>query len=189
VASGTIPTTWPFTICGAVGWRRGSNHSFYLYSILGNRWSSISKRTWPKRASRKGKLTHPWVSGAFSSSHYALINFNSFFSGETGSMAILPWIIFFAWKLRNRTALLILILPVLFLFGSFIRHSFATHSICAIAFLWLEKIRCAINPSEGLLRVAQRNNIYNLSLFINRSYLYFTSRLFNRKNGNSDNPD
>jgi len=42
--------------------------------------------------------TLPWVSAAFASSHYALINFHHFWGGETGLMAVLPWIVLAAYN-------------------------------------------------------------------------------------------
>jgi len=93
----------------------------------------------------------PWASAAFTCSYYALLNFNLFIGGESALMAVLPWIILFAWRFRNRTALLVPILPALFLCGSFIKHSFAIHSICIITFLWLEKVRHIPAPSKGII--------------------------------------
>ncbi|WP_156468878.1 hypothetical protein [Cephaloticoccus capnophilus] len=90
----------------------------------------------------------PWVSAALASSHYALINFHHFWGGETGLMAVLPWIVLAAYKLRHRTLALILFLPPLFLLGSFIKHAFAIHSFCILAFLWLEKSREELSLSD-----------------------------------------
>jgi len=107
----------------------------------------------------------PWVSAAFSCSYYALLNFHQFIGGEIGLMAVLPWIILFAWKFRNRTTLLALISPVLFLCGSFIKHSFAIHSICIIIFLWFEKIRGIPGPSKGIVRFIKNSITANIPLF------------------------
>jgi len=98
----------------------------------------------------------PWVSAAFASSHYALINFNHFWGGETGLMLVLPWVVLVAWKLRHHTLFLVLFLPPLFLLGSFIKHSFAIHSICILAFLWLEKSREELNPSDKKTTTAKK---------------------------------
>jgi len=98
----------------------------------------------------------PWVSAGFSCSYYALINFNHFIGGETGLMAILPWVVLIAWKLRNRNLLLVLFLPPIFLLGSFIKHSFAIHAICIITFLLTEKYREIENPFDKKLKSIQR---------------------------------
>jgi len=90
----------------------------------------------------------PWVAAVFSCSYYALINFSEFSGGETGLMAVLPWIVLVAYKLRHRNLLLVLILPLLFLLGSFIKHSFAIHSICILSFIWLEKSRETLNYED-----------------------------------------
>jgi len=107
----------------------------------------------------------PWASAAFTSSYYALLNFHQFIGGEVALMAVLPWIILFAWRFRNRTALLVSILPILFFCGSFIKHSFAIHSICIIIFLWIEKIRHIPNPSEGVIRFLKNSIISSIPLF------------------------
>jgi len=99
----------------------------------------------------------PWVAAGFSCSHYALINFNHFWGGETGLMAVLPWIVLVAYKLRNRNLLLILLLPPLFLLGSFIKHSFAIHSICILSFLWSEKSRECLSPSDKIIKNVKKS--------------------------------
>jgi len=90
----------------------------------------------------------PWVSATFACSHYALINFYHFWGGETGLMALLPWVVLIAWKLRNHSLLSFLVLPWVFLLGSFIKHSFAIHAICIISFLFLETTKSTLNSSE-----------------------------------------
>jgi len=90
----------------------------------------------------------PWVSAAFACSHYALINFYHFWGGETGLMALLPWSVLIAWKLRNHSLLSFLVLPWIFLLGSFIKHAFAIHTICIIIFLFLETTRDTLHSSE-----------------------------------------
>jgi len=105
-----------------------------------------------------GDLRMPsWVSAAFASSYYALINFHHFWGGETGLMAVLPWIVLIAYKLRNRNFLLILLLPPLFLLGSFIKHSFAIHSICILSFLWIERSREALTLSDKKITILQHS--------------------------------
>jgi len=99
----------------------------------------------------------PWVSAAFASSYYALINFHHFWGGETGLMAVLPWIVLAAYKLRYHTLSLILFLPPLFLLGSFIKHSFAIHSICILSFLWIERSREALTLSDKKTTILQHS--------------------------------
>jgi len=83
----------------------------------------------------------PWITIALACSYYALSNFFYFIGGETGLMMTLPWIILCALKIRRCPFLLALILPILFLLGSFIKHAFAIHSACIIGFLFLENLR------------------------------------------------
>jgi len=83
----------------------------------------------------------PWISYAVSCSYYNFINFSHFQSGEPLTLALWPWVTLVAWKFRKRNFLLIPILPVLFLLGSFFKHSFAIYALCILAFLWSENIR------------------------------------------------
>jgi len=98
----------------------------------------------------------PWVSAAFASSRYALSNFNYYWGGETVLMAILPWVVIIAWKLRNNNLFLVLLLPFLLLLGSFIKHSFSIHSICIITFIWLEKSREILSSSDSRTAILRK---------------------------------
>jgi len=80
-----------------------------------------------------------WISGSYACSIYSLINFHHCRGGETLIMALWPWCALIAWRLRNHSIRLVCILPLLFLIGSFIKHSFAIYSICILSFLGIER--------------------------------------------------
>jgi len=81
-----------------------------------------------------------WISGSYACSYHSLINFSYFGGGEPLIMALWPWVALIAWHLRNNNVLLVCVLPLLFLVGTFIKHSFAIYSLCIIAFLGIDKL-------------------------------------------------
>jgi len=100
----------------------------------------------------------PWISYAVACSYYNFINFSHFQSGEPFTLALWPWVTLVAWQLRKCNHLLIPILPILFLLGSFFKHSFAIYALCILAFLWTENIR----EREISLRSGIKNMINSL---------------------------
>jgi len=108
----------------------------------------------------------PWISGAIACSYYSLINFSFFWGGETFIMGLWPWIALVAWRLRKRNALLVAILPLLFLIGSFIKHSFAIYAFCILLFVWVERVvDIGIRRSDRVAYVLKRVALVSFPLF------------------------
>jgi len=81
-----------------------------------------------------------WISSSYACSIYSLVNFYQFGGGEPLIMGLWPWVALVAWRLRNNNSLLVCVLPLLFLLGSLIKHSFAVYALCILAFLSLERL-------------------------------------------------
>jgi|GEM_PF-304713 len=127
----------------------------------------------------------PLVSLAATFSHHTFSQFSSFIGGEPLSIALWPWTCLIAWKLRKRYLLLTITLPVLFLTGSYIKHSFAICALSILAFLWFDSLRKAIisradkhDNSKPLLYI-------NFSLFAIGLLYIFTRNIIIPSNGGS----
>jgi len=83
----------------------------------------------------------PWVTAVACSTHYMFYAFGHFIGGEVAQIAVWPWAVFAAWKLRKRTIALIIVLPLIFLTGAFGKHSFAIYALAILVFLWIEALR------------------------------------------------
>jgi len=83
----------------------------------------------------------PWLTAVACSTNYMLYPFGYFTGGEVIQIAIWPWAVFAAWKLRKRTIPLITVLPLIFLIGAFGKHSFAIYALAILVFLWIEALR------------------------------------------------
>jgi len=77
--------------------------------------------------------------------------FGHFIGGEVAQIAVWPWGIFAAWKLRKHTIALIVVLPLIFLIGAFGKHSFAIYALAILAFLWINALREATDQSYSRL--------------------------------------
>ncbi|WP_156469148.1 hypothetical protein [Cephaloticoccus primus] len=82
----------------------------------------------------------PWIAAAVGCSSQNLTGFIGYWGGEPLIMALWPWVAVIAWKLRNRSILLVCTLPILFVIGSYIKYSFAIYAICILLFLWSERL-------------------------------------------------
>jgi len=83
----------------------------------------------------------PWAALGVTFSHYTLSTFSYFIGGELVIIALWPWTCLIAWKLRSRYLLLSISLPILFLLGSYAKHSFAICALVTLGFLWIEALR------------------------------------------------
>jgi len=86
----------------------------------------------------------PLIALAATFSHHTFSQFSSFIGGEPMLIALWPWTCLVAWKLRKRYLLLTITLPIVFITGSYIKHSFAICAFSTLAFLWLDSLREAI---------------------------------------------
>jgi len=101
---------------------------------------------WAMQAPRH---TLPWITLAVCTTHHAFYAFGFFYGGEVAQVAVWPWAIFLAWKLRKRTLPLIIILSTILLTGAFGKHSFAIYALSILAFLWTEAFRDSVQ--KGML--------------------------------------
>jgi hypothetical protein len=85
----------------------------------------------------------PWVTTVATGSWPALYAFGMFNGGEVALIAIWPWIAWAAWRLLPHPTAFSFGLPILFLAGSFAKHSFAVYGLALMGFLWLETLRRA----------------------------------------------
>jgi len=88
----------------------------------------------------------PWIALTTSLSHYTLSSFSNFIGGEPILIALWPWTCLIAWHLRKRYVLLAILLPIVFLIGSYAKHSFAICALTTFIFLLVEALREELNP-------------------------------------------
>ncbi len=87
------------------------------------------------------EMSLPWVAVAVVGSWHSLYPFGMFIGGEVALIAIWPWIALAGIKWRGQPMRLIVGLPLLFIFGSWAKHSFALYGLALLTFLWTESIR------------------------------------------------
>jgi len=117
-----------------------------------------------------------WISGSFACSIYSLTNFYNFGGGEPLIMALWPWVALIGWRLRNRGLLLICTLPILFLTGSFIKHSFAIYSLCILALLALDRVsNCSRAKKDSVLERVKKG-LVSLAPLITTGIFYIILR-------------
>jgi hypothetical protein len=112
-----------------------------LLITLLSAWSLALGLTRLARALGAPEESLPWVAAAAAGSWHTLFAFDTFIGGEVVLIALFPWLLLGAWRLRERPMLEILLLPVILLVGSFAKHSFAIYAVGLLAFLWLEALR------------------------------------------------
>jgi len=191
VASRAVSPAWPIKFNWPIFRNFGLNLNLSRHFVLRDRRSGIGKSTEYRWSGEGGVDIRilPWVSATFACSHYALINFYRFWGGETGLMALLPWIVLIAWKLRSRPILSFLFLPWAFLLGSFIKHAFAIHSICIILFLFLETSRHTPNLSDKKTEVVLRTISKAFPLVaIGFVYIFLRYHFITRESPSPTNP-
>jgi len=72
---------------------------------------------------------------------HTLYAFGMFNGGETALIAVWPWIVLGAWRLRGRPAVQTAVLPLLLVAGSYAKLSFSLYAAGLLAFLWWEAAR------------------------------------------------
>jgi len=80
----------------------------------------------------------PWIALAATCSQSVFGAFSVFSGGDCALYAIFPWLALIAWRLRKSKYLTIGTIPVLFLTGTFIKHSFTIYAITIFALLFSE---------------------------------------------------
>jgi len=82
----------------------------------------------------------PWIALAATCSQSVFSAFSIFSGGDIALYAIFPWLALIAWRLRKRKYLTIGIIPILFLTGTFIKHSFTIYAITIFSLLYAETL-------------------------------------------------
>jgi len=72
---------------------------------------------------------------------HTLYAFGMFNGGEVALIAVWPWIVLGAWRLRGRPAVQTWVLPLLLVAGSYAKLSFSLYAAGLLAFLWWEAAR------------------------------------------------
>ncbi len=101
------------------------------------------------RALGSPEASLPWLAFAAVGSWHTLYAFGMFIGREVMLIAVWPWIILAAWRLRTRPILQIALLPFLLLLGVWSKHSFMLWALALLAFLWLEEVRAARRVPVG----------------------------------------
>ena len=115
-----------------------------LVLALISAWSLTAGLVRLARAMDSPEATLPWVAVAAAGSWHTLFAFDTFAGGEIALIAVFPWLVLLAWRLRDQPIRQILLLPPLLLAGSFAKHSFGVYALGLLLFLWFEAVR--INP-------------------------------------------
>lgn len=112
-----------------------------LVLALLSAWSLAAGLACLARALDAPAAALPWVAVAAAGSWHTLFAFDTFAGGEVVLIAIFPWLVLAAWRLRDRPVMQMLLLPPLLLIGSFAKHSFAVYALGLLLFLWWEAVR------------------------------------------------
>ena len=104
-------------------------------------WSLTAGMVRLARTLGEPEASLPWIALAVAASWHTLYAFGMFIGGEVALIAMVPWVALLAWSLRHHPVRLIILLPPLFLLGSFAKHSFAIYALGLLAFLWQESLR------------------------------------------------
>jgi len=82
----------------------------------------------------------PWIALAATCSQSVFSAFSVFSGGDSALYATFPWLALIAWRLRKSKYLTVGIIPILFLTGTFLKHSFTIYAITVLALLFSESL-------------------------------------------------
>jgi len=91
-------------------------------------------------------------------------------------MGLWPWVALVAWRLRNNNSLLVCLLPLLFLLGSFIKHSFAIYALCILAFLGLDRLSKSRDFRRENISIVIRGLTVSTATLVASGLLYIVLR-------------
>lgn len=87
---------------------------------------------------------------------HTIYAFGFYIGGEIVQLALWPWIVLAAWRTRHRSGWQPVVLPLLFLLGSYAKLSFTIYAAALLMFLWLEEGRAAAWKGTALARAGLR---------------------------------
>lgn len=113
-----------------------------------------------------------WIATGATGCWSTLYAFGMFNGGEIALIAVWPWIAWTTWKLMPHPVIFSLGLPILFLLGSFAKHSFAVYGLALLVFLWVEALRRTPHRIPAKIGATMPFVIAGLLYMIGRQFLF-----------------